>query len=85
MIKCFDSNIQIYSDGNYNYNNWNLINNKGIFNIFNNTSNRVDFCILQSGNTGIGSAAPKSKLDVIGDVNIVGRTTITSNIILNTQ
>ena len=32
MIKCINSNIEIYSDGNYNYNNWNLINNNGIFN-----------------------------------------------------
>ena len=83
MIKCINSNIQIYSDGNYNYNNWNLINNKGIFNILNNTSNRVDFCILQSGNIGIGSASPTSKLDIVGDVAIQGRTTITSNLILN--
>jgi len=82
MIKCFNSNIQIYSDGNYNYNNWNLINKEGTFNILNNTSNRIDFCILQSGNTGIGSSAPRSKLDVIGDVSILGQTTITSNLIL---
>lgn len=83
MIKCFNSNIEIYSDNNYNYNKWNLINNRGIFNIFNNTSNRSDFTILQSGNIGIGSTNPKSKLDVIGDVNIIGETTITSNIIIN--
>jgi len=83
MIKCINSNIQIYSDGNYNYNNWNLINKEGSFNILNNTSNRIDFSILQSGNIGIGSVAPKSKLDVVGDVSILGQTIITSNIILN--
>ena len=82
MIKCINSNIEIYSDDNYNYNNWNLINNKGIFNILNNTSNRVDFCILPSGNIGVGSTAPKSRLDVVGDVSIHGRTTINSNIIV---
>jgi hypothetical protein len=83
MIKCINSNIEIYSDGNYNYNNWNLINNNGVFNILNNTSNRVDFCILPSGNIGLGSTAPKSKLDIIGDVHVLGRTTLSSNLIIN--
>jgi len=83
MIKCINSNIEIYSDNNYNYNNWNLINNNGVFNILNNTSNRVDFCILPSGNIGLGSTAPKSKLDIIGDVHVLGRTTLSSNLIIN--
>jgi hypothetical protein len=38
MIKCINSNIEIYSENNYNSNNWSLINNDGVFNIFNNSS-----------------------------------------------
>ena len=34
MIKCINSNIEIYSENNYNYDNWNLVNNNGTFNIF---------------------------------------------------
>ena len=56
MIKCFNSNIEIYSDNNYNYNNWNLINNKGLFTIYNNTCNTCELFSNQSNfelNVGI--------------------------------
>jgi hypothetical protein len=80
MIKCINSNIEIYSGDNYDYNSWRIVNNNGSFNIFNNFKNSIDFCILQTGNIGIGSTNPTSKLDIIGAVNISGVTTISSNI-----
>ncbi len=83
MIKCINSNIEIYSENNYNYDNWNLVNNNGIFNIFNNSTNSVNFCILQNGNVGIGSTSPKSLLDIVGAVNILGITTVSSNFIIS--
>jgi len=83
MIRCINSNIEIYSENDYDTNNWNLINNDGVFNILNNYANSIDFCILQNGNIGIGSSVPQCPLDIIGDVSILGTTTINSKIIIN--
>ena len=82
MIKCINSNIEIYSENSYNVNNWSLVNNNGTFNILNNSVNTVNFCILQNGNVGIGSTSPKSLLDIVGAVNILGITSVSSNFII---
>jgi len=83
MIKCINSNIEIYSENNYDNYNWSLVNNNGTFNILNNSTNIVNFCILQNGNVGIGSTSPKSLLDIVGSVNILGVTTVSSNFIIS--
>ena len=75
-----DRNIEIY----YNE-TWNIINNNGFFNIFDNSTNQIGLCISPSGNVGIGSTNPKSRLDIVGDVNILGGTKISSHVQFGTK
>ena len=83
MIRCINSNIEIYSENNYNSNNWSLINNNGTFNIRSDALNTINFCILENGNIGIGNTSPNSKLDIKGSINIDGPAILNSNIIIN--
>ena len=81
MIENIDRNIEIYS----NEESWNIVNYNGIFNIYNYSTNQIGLCISSSGNVGIGSTFPKSRLDIEGGVNIRGIATISSNVQFGTN
>ena len=76
-----DRNIGI----DYNNESWNIVNNNGYFNIYDNSTNQIGLSISPSGNVGIGSTEPKSKLDITGAVNILGIATISSNVQFGTN
>ena len=81
MVENIDRNIEIYS----NNESWNIVNYNGTFNIYNNSTNLIGLCISHSGNVGIGSTTPNSRLDIEGDVNIRGIATISSNVQFGTN
>ena len=76
-----DRNIEI----DYNTESWNIVNNNGYFNIFNNSTNQFGLSISPEGNVGIGSIYPKSTLDIAGTVKILGVATISSNVQFGTN
>jgi len=76
-----DRNIEI----DYNTESWNIVNNNGYFNIFNNFTNQFGLSISPEGNVGIRSSNPKSTLDITGAVNILGIARISSNVQFGTN
>ena len=76
-----DRNIEI----DYNTESWNIVNNNGYFNIFNNSTNQFGISISPQGNVGIGTTNPNSTLDITGAVNILGIATISSNVQFGTN